>query len=112
MGASNVDTSINNIVHYGWKCISNLFEGITSSMKKTLKPVAEYLMCGVIKNHLELEEKIKGQWEYKKDKGFSDVNIAVEKGKQMGKGKTEREIQCVEMYLDTVFKKVMKIVKM
>ena len=80
-------------------------------MKLTLKPVAEYIMFGAIKNHLDLEEKIKGQWEYKENKGFSDVNIAVEKGAKMGRGKTEREIECVEMYLETVFKRVKKTVK-
>lgn len=80
-------------------------------MKLTLKPVAEYLMFGLVKVHLDLEEKIKWQWEYREGKGFSDVNIALEKGKELGHGKTEREIECVEMYLETVFKRVKKTVK-
>jgi hypothetical protein len=75
-------------------------------MKLTLKPVAESLLHGVIKSQLDLVEKIKGQWEYKENKGFLDVNIAVEKGIKMGHGKTEREIECVEMYLETVLKRV------
>lgn len=75
-------------------------------MKLTLKPVAESLLNGVIKNHLDLVEKIKGQWEYKENKGFSDVNIAVEKGVKMGHGKMERELECVEMYLETILQRV------
>jgi len=73
-----------------------------------LKTLAERIMFGVIKNRLDLEEKIKDQWEYKKDKSFADVNIAVAKGIEMGHGKTERKIECVEMFLEGVFKKVKK----
>lgn len=63
-------------------------------------------MFGSIKTGRELEQKIDGQWEYRKNKGFEDVNIAIQKGLKMGHGKTEREIECVAMYLETVLKKV------
>ncbi|KKR26637.1 MAG: hypothetical protein UT55_C0004G0001, partial [Candidatus Peregrinibacteria bacterium GW2011_GWE2_39_6] len=35
---------------------------------------------------------------------------AVQKGLKLGKGKSEREIECVAMYLESVLKKV-KVVK-
>jgi len=72
---------------------------------ETIKTLTEHILFGTIKNRLDLEEKINGQWEYKKDKTFADIKIAVAKGIEMGHGKTER-IECVEMCLETVFKKV------
>ena len=53
-----------------------------------------------------LMKKIKGQWEYRKGKTISDINLAVQKGLKLGRGKTEREIDCIAMYLETVLKKV------
>jgi hypothetical protein len=44
--------------------------------------------------------------QYRKNKGFEDINKAIKKGLKLGMGKTEREIDCVELYLKDVFKKV------
>ena len=71
-----------------------------------IKIITENLMFGGIKNHKELEEMVKGQWEFRKGKTIDDIHIAVKKGVKMGHGKTEREIDCVAMYLETVLKKV------
>ena len=71
-----------------------------------LRIIAENLMFGGIKNNQELEEMVKGQWEFRKGKAVDDITIAIQKGLKMGHGKTEREIECVAMYLETVFKKV------
>ena len=80
-------------------------------MKLTLKTVAEYIRIGLIKNRFEFEERVKGQWEYKKNKGFMDIKIALEKGIKMGRGKKEREIECIEMYLEMVLQRGKKAVK-
>ena len=78
-------------------------------MNLTLNQLTEQIMFGLITTGRELEEKIKNQWEYRSNKGFEDVNVAIQKGLKMGHGKTEREIECVEMYLESVFKKVKSI---
>ena len=71
-----------------------------------IRIIAENLMFGAITNHQELMDNIKGQWEFRKGKTVDDVTIAIKKGLKMGHGKTEREIECVAMYLESVFKKV------
>lgn len=75
-----------------------------------LRIITENLMFGIIKNHQELMDKIEGRWEFRKDKTVEDVTEAIKKGVKMGHGKTEREIECSAMYLESVFKKV-KVVK-
>jgi len=72
----------------------------------TINKITEEIMFGSINGSRELEQRIDGQWEYRKNKGFEDVNIAIQKGLKMGHGKTEREIECISMYLETVLKKV------
>ena len=72
----------------------------------TLTDLAEELLFGVIKNGDDLEKRIAGQWEFRKNKGLADVNQAIKKGLKLGCGKTEREIDCVALYLKDVFKKV------
>ena len=37
--------------------------------------------------------------------------LQLKKGVKMGHGKMERELECVEMYLETVLKRVKKTVK-
>jgi len=76
----------------------------------TLKNIAEHIMLGNAKTSEEFNDKIKGQWGYRSNKSISDVNLAVEKGLKLGKGKAEREIECIAMYLESVLKKV-KVVK-
>lgn len=71
----------------------------------TLETLAEMIMFGGIKNREQLEERIKGHWQYRKNKSFEDVNKAIKKGLKFGMGKTEREISGVELYLKDVFKK-------
>jgi len=71
-----------------------------------IRIIAEDIMFGGINNSRDLENKIQGQWEYKSNKGFEDVNIAIQKGLKLGKGKPDREIECIAMYLESVFKKV------
>ena len=75
-----------------------------------LRIIAENLMFGGIKNHQELLEMIKCHWEFRKGKTVEDVTEAIQKGLKMGHGKTEREIECIAMYLESVFKKV-RVVK-
>lgn len=75
-------------------------------MSITINKITEEIMFGSINGSRELEQRIDGQWEYRKNKGFEDVNIAIQKGLKMGHGKTEREIECISMYLETVLKKV------
>ena len=72
----------------------------------TLKNIAEHIMLGNAKTSEEFNDKIKGQWEYRSNKNISDVNLAVQKGLKLGKGKAEREIDCIAMYLESVLKKV------
>lgn len=72
----------------------------------TFEYLAEMLMFGKIKNKKQLEEKIKGHWEFRKGKDILDVNKAIEKGLKMGMGKTEWEIEGVALYLKDVFKSV------
>ena len=79
---------------------------MTNQNRIDLRIIAENLMFGSIKNHQDLLEKIKCQWEFRKDKTVDDITIAVQKGLKMGHGHTEREIECVAMYLESVFKKV------
>jgi len=76
----------------------------------TLKNIAEHIILGNAKTSEEFNEKIKDQWEYRSNKTISDVNLAVQKGLKLGKGKAEREIECIAMYLESVLKKV-KVVK-
>lgn len=71
-----------------------------------IRIIAENLMFGGIKNHQELEEKIKDHWELRKGKTVDDIQLAIQKGLKMGCGKTEREIECIAMYLESVFKKI------
>ncbi|MCY8745065.1 hypothetical protein MOD67_13855 [Bacillus licheniformis] len=71
----------------------------------SLEYLAEMILFGPIKTKEQLEESIKGYWQYRKNKGFGDVNKAIKKGLKLGSGKVEREISCVEMYLKDVFKK-------
>lgn len=71
----------------------------------TLETLAEQILFGVIKNKEQLEERIIGHWQYRKNKNFEDVNKAIKKGLKLGMGKTEREISGVELYLKDVFKK-------
>jgi len=80
-------------------------------MPITLIKVAERIMFSGVKTSEEFNELIKGQWEYRKGKTISDINLAVQKGSKMGRGKTEREIECIAMYLETVLKKVKVVVK-
>lgn len=77
-------------------------------MTYELKDIAEYVMFGVVKTEKDLQDKIEGQWEYRKGKSIVDINTAVKKGIKLGMGKTEDEIDCVAMYLGYVFKKVRK----
>jgi len=72
----------------------------------TLKNIAEHIMLGNAKTSDEFNDKIKGHWEYRSNKNISDVNLAVQKGLKLGKGKAEREIDCIAMYLESVLKKV------
>jgi len=71
-----------------------------------LRIITKDLMFGAIKNHQELLDKIKGNWEFRKGKDVDDVSIAIQKGLKMGRGHNDREIECVAMYLESVFKKV------
>jgi len=76
----------------------------------TLKNIVEHIMLGNAKTSEEFNDKIKGHWEYRSNKSISDVNLAVQKGLKLGKGKAEREIECIAMYLESILKKV-KVVK-
>lgn len=73
--------------------------------KLTLEDLAGQLFFGIIKNEAQLKEKIKGQWHFRKNKTISDVNNALTKGKKIGMGKTEMELDGVALYLKDVFKK-------
>lgn len=77
-------------------------------MELSLERLAEDLMFGSIKTKEQLDEKIKDQWQYRKNKNISDVNKAIKLGLKLGCGKTEREIDGVALYLNDVFKKVRK----
>ncbi|ALA47929.1 hypothetical protein SUNDANCE_113 [Brevibacillus phage Sundance] len=70
-----------------------------------LESLAEHIMFGFIRTRAELELRIEGIFEYRKGKDFEDVKIALIKGFKNGSGKTEREIECVTLYLKDVFKK-------
>lgn len=70
-----------------------------------LEDLAGFLLFSSIKNKQQLDEKINGQWMYRKNKDIRDVNKAIEKGLKLGSGKTERELECVALYLKDVFKK-------
>lgn len=72
----------------------------------TLEQLAEALMFGGIKNKEQLETRIAGHWQYRKNKDFDDVNKAMRMGLKLGAGKTENEIDGIELYLRDVFKKV------
>ena len=52
---------------------------MTNKNRIELRIIAENLMFGAIKNHQELEEKIKGQWEFRKDKTVDDVTETIKK---------------------------------
>ena len=80
-------------------------------MSITLIKVAEHIIFGSTRTSEEFNEMIKGQWEFRKGKTISDINGAVQKGLKLGRGKTEREIDCIAMYLETVLKKVKISVK-
>lgn len=58
-----------------------------------------------------MEERLRGQWEYKKNKDFADIETALEKGIKMGRGKKDREIECIEMYLEMVLQRGKKPIK-
>ena len=75
-------------------------------MDLELENLAELIMFGNIKTKIELEQKIIGKWEFKKNKTIEDINKAVKLGLNAGNGKTENEISCVAFYLKDVFKKV------
>ena len=71
-----------------------------------LKYLTELIIFGQIKTKEELLDRIKGKWEFRKNKDISDLNKAVSKGRNAGLGKTEREIEWISLYLSYVFKKV------
>lgn len=75
-------------------------------MQINLKDVAEWVLFGIVKTEKELLERINGHWQYRKNKGFNDVNNAIRKGLKSGRGRTEWEIDFVALYLKDVFKKV------
>lgn len=75
-------------------------------MKLTLDDLATDLLFGKLKTSNDLEERIEGQWQYRKGKDIEDVKSAIKKGLKLGSGKTEREIDGVALYLNDVFKKV------
>ena len=72
----------------------------------TLEDIGASIFFGKIKTGDQLRKVIDGQWEFRKGKDISDLNKAVRKGVRLGKGKTERELDCITLYLKDVFKKV------
>ena len=46
----------------------------------TLKNISEHIMLDNAKTSEEFNDKIKGQWEYRKGKTISDINLAVQEG--------------------------------
>lgn len=74
--------------------------------KMDLTNIAESLLFGNIRTSKELDNVIEFQWQYRKNKNFTDVKKAIDKGLKMGRGKTEHEIDWVALYLNDVFKTV------
>lgn len=72
----------------------------------TLERLAAEIFFGKIKTNEDLQEAIKGQWEFRKGKGIADINKATLKGKKMGNYKTEQELEWIAFYLKDVFKEV------
>lgn len=74
--------------------------------KLDLEDVGAMIYFGKIKTGDQLRKVIAGQWEFRKDKNIDDINKALMKGVRMGKGKSERELDCIALYLKDVLKKV------
>lgn len=66
----------------------------------TLKTIAENIMFSGIK-----ESDILQDWEYRKGKTLEDVKHAIKKGLTNGRGRTEWELEFIELYLADVLKK-------
>jgi hypothetical protein len=75
----------------------------------TITDLTEYIMFGIIKSRAELDVRINGKFEYRKNKCFDDVKDALRKGVKEGRGKTETELKMVSFRLQDVFKEVRKI---
>ena len=71
-----------------------------------LEDLAAKLLIGSNKKKKELEQHIKDQWQYRKNKDIRDVQSAIRKGLKNGNYKTEQEIGFIALYLNDVFKKV------
>lgn len=66
----------------------------------TLLDIAERMMFAGMK-----ESEILRDWEYRKGKGFEDIQKAVAKGSKLARHKAEREPKCIAIYLKDVLKK-------
>lgn len=75
-------------------------------MKLELRDIAKMIMFSQGLTKEDFLDKIKGQWEFRKNKTVSDLNSSVKKGFKAGMGKTETEIDMVELYLRDVLKRV------
>jgi len=51
------------------------------------------------------ESELLAEYEYKKEKSFEDVKVAIQKGRKKGSGKFETECMEISFALDRVIKK-------
>lgn len=75
-------------------------------MKITLEELAEEMLFASIRTEKQLLNRIEGQWQYRKNKGFTDVMMAVEKGQKNGLGRMKFKIKAIATYLKSVFKEI------
>ncbi|MED2737360.1 hypothetical protein [Bacillus toyonensis] len=82
---------------------------LVTEIEKTLslKDIAELLVCSNI-NKDELNKKMRNQWEFRKNKGVSDLNKALQKGAMIGLGINALIVESVAINLEKVLKKCRK----
>ncbi|WP_088361956.1 hypothetical protein [Bacillus cereus] len=73
-------------------------------MKITLEELAEEILFASIRTEKQLLNRINEQWQYRKNKGFNDVMIAVEKGQRIGLGRMKFKVKAIANYLKDVLK--------
>ncbi len=67
-----------------------------------MKNLALFIFAGDVKNIAGIEKE---GYTLRKNKTISDVNNAIRKSKKNGMGKTEYELDMLELYLNDVLKK-------